>query len=90
MTGITDFIKSVLGAVAPGPQQAFAILKAVLALATAVAEHIREKSLMDAGESKAVARELAALAGRLGIANETRAAVEAMSDDDLDAALKGD
>jgi len=45
---------------------------------------------MDAGEAKATARNLAVLSERLGIADQVRAEVEALSDADLDAELRGD
>lgn len=69
---------------------AIGILKALLALANGIAGYIREENLMKAGEARAVAKSMAALAGRLNIGREIVAEVEAMSDDDLDAELRGD
>ncbi len=69
---------------------ALGILKALLALANGIAGYIREENLMKAGEARAVAKSMAALASRLGIGREITAAVEAMSDDGLDKELRGD
>ena len=69
---------------------ALAIFRAVLALANAIASYLREKQLMDAGEARATAKSLAALSQRLGISNQVVAEVEALSDADLDAELRGD
>ena len=68
----------------------FAVFRAVLALAGILADIVREKQLMDAGEAKATAKSLAAMAERLGIAKEVAAEVAALSDADLDAELRGD
>lgn len=69
---------------------ALAIFRAALALAHIVASYLRERQLMDAGEAKATAKSLAALSQRLGISNAVVAEVEALSDADLDAELRGD
>lgn len=69
---------------------ALAVLNLVLSLASTLANYVREKGLMDAGEAKATARSLAALSERLGIAQEVAREVAAMSDADLDAELRGD
>lgn len=45
---------------------------------------------MNAGEAKATAKSLAALADRLRIGDAVRAEIEAISDEELDAALRGD
>lgn len=66
------------------------ILRLLLSLANSVAAVVREKQLMDAGEAKATARSLAVIAERLGIADKLRAEVEALSDSELDAELRGD
>jgi hypothetical protein len=66
------------------------LLRLVLQLATAIAGIVRSKQLMDAGEAKITAKNLAALSGRLGIADQVKAEVEALSDADLDAELRGD
>lgn len=69
---------------------ALAIFRAVLTLANAIASYLREKQLMDAGEARATAKSLASLSQRLGISNQVVAEVEALSDADLDAELRGD
>lgn len=68
----------------------FKVLQGILALANAVANLVREQKLMDAGEAKAVAGSLAALSSRLGISQEVREAVARLSDEELDAELRGD
>lgn len=69
---------------------AIGILRALLALANGIAGYIREENLMKAGEARAVAKSMAALAGRLNLGRDIVAEVEALSDDDLDAQLRGD
>ncbi len=66
------------------------IAKALLAALHVVASMLREKQLLDAGEGRAVARSLAALSQRLGIAKDVAEEVAALSDADLDADLRGD
>lgn len=66
------------------------LLRTLLSLALAIASIVRSKQLMDAGEAKAAARSLAVIADRLGIADKLRAEVEALSDSELDAELRGD
>jgi hypothetical protein len=67
-----------------------AVFRAVLSLATILADFVRDKQLMDAGEAKATAKSLAALSQRLGIANQVEAEVAALSNDEIDADLRGD
>lgn len=70
-----------------------ALLKGVqvlIAFATTLASLIRNKNLMDAGEAKATARSLAALSHALGISQQVREEVAAMSDEDLNRELRGD
>lgn len=69
---------------------AIGILRALLALANGIAGYIREENLMKAGEARAVAKSMAALAGRLNLGREIVAEVEAMIDEDLNAQLRGD
>lgn len=69
---------------------AIGILRALLALANGIAGFIREENLMKAGEARAVAKSMAGLSQRLGIGREIVAEIEAMSDDELDAELRGD
>lgn len=66
------------------------ILRLLLSLANSIAAVVREKQLLDAGEAKATAKSLAVIADRLGIADKLRAEVEALSDSELDAELRGD
>lgn len=61
-----------------------------LSIANRIAGTVRADKLLDAGEAKATARSLAELASRLGISQEVREAVAALSDADLDAELRGD
>lgn len=65
-------------------------LRTLLSLALAIASIVRSRQLMAAGEAKATARSLAVIAERLGIADKLRAEVEALSDSELDAELRGD
>ena len=67
-----------------------AVLKLVLLLADRIARIIAERDLIAAGEERAVAKSLAAIAGRLGIAQAIAAETAAMSDEALDAELAGD
>ncbi len=66
------------------------IAKGLLAALHVVASMLREKQLLDAGEGRAVARSLAVLSQRLGIAKDVAEEVAALSDADLDADLRGD
>lgn len=65
-------------------------LKLLLSLALSIADTIRERRLMDAGEAKATAKSLVALANRLQLGNELLLEIEAMTDDEIDDALRGD
>jgi hypothetical protein len=65
-------------------------LKAVLVLANTVATLIHDQNLLDAGEAQATAKSLAALSQRLGIANQVAVEVASLSNDELDADLRGD
>jgi hypothetical protein len=62
----------------------------MLSLANAIAGIVREKQLMDAGEAKATAKALAEISGRLAIGNEVTAAIESLTDSELDEALRGE
>lgn len=66
------------------------LIQLVLVLATRIAGTVRADKLMTAGEAKATARSLAALTHALGISQQVREEVAAMSDADLDAELRGD
>lgn len=65
-------------------------LRLLLATASAVANFIRERSLMQAGENAAIARSLAEISDRLKINRELVNQIEAMTDDEIDRALRGD
>jgi hypothetical protein len=67
-----------------------AIFRAVIGLASILADIVREKQLMDAGEAKATAKSLAALSSRLGIAQAVADEVAALSDDEINADLRGE
>ena len=64
------------------------VLKALLALANGIADIVRERQLMQAGEDRAMAKQLTAIAQRLEISDAIRAEVEAMSEGDLDEELR--
>ncbi len=64
------------------------LLRALLSLINYVAEIIRDKQLLDAGEAVATAKSLAVLQSRLGIADQVAAEVDALSDGDVDAELR--
>lgn len=66
------------------------IIKILLSIANTIAKFIQEKQLLDAGESIAVAKSMAELSRRLDVVEQVRTEIEAMSDDELDAALRGD
>lgn len=66
------------------------LLQLLLHIVGAIADIVRNKQLMDAGEAKATARNLAVITDRLGIGALVLAEVEALSDSDLDAELRGD
>lgn len=67
-----------------------AVLKLGLQLLLTLSEFIREKQLLDAGESVAVAKSMAELSRRLDVVEQVRSEIEAMSDDELDRALRGE
>jgi cytochrome c556 len=66
------------------------ILKAVLQLANGIAGIVKDKQLMDAGEAKAMARNLSELASRLDVGADVMAGIEAMRDGEIDDALRGE
>ncbi len=65
-------------------------LKLLLTVANTVSKIVHDQQLLDAGEGRAVAKSLANLSQRLGIANAVAEEVAALSDADLDADLRGD
>ena len=66
------------------------VAKAALQLVLSVSDNIRETQLMEAGEAKATARALTEIAKRLDIGEKVRIEVEAMTDSEIDDALRGD
>lgn len=66
------------------------VLKLVLTLADKIADVVRAKQLMDAGEAKATAKQLAGMAERLGISEALDAERNAMTVDQIKEALKED
>lgn len=67
-----------------------ALLKIVLGLALNISNIIREKRLLDAGAQAEVGRQLALLVQRTDTMDQVTKETEAMTDDELDAALRGD
>ncbi len=66
------------------------VLRLLLSVADKVADIVRSKQLMDAGEARATAKQLAAMAERLGISEALDAERDAMSLDQIKDALKED
>lgn len=60
------------------------VLKAVLSLAALIAEVVRDKQLMDAGRKAEIAVQLAAIAKRVEVTEEIRAAVASLTDAEID------
>jgi hypothetical protein len=65
-------------------------LKLLLTVANTVSKIVHDQQLLGAGEGRAVAKSLASLSQRLGIANAVAEEVAALSNADLDADLRGD
>lgn len=66
------------------------VLRLLLSVADKVADIVRSKQLMDAGEAKATAKQLAAMAERLGISEALDAERNAMPIDKIKDALRED
>jgi hypothetical protein len=66
------------------------ILRLVLSIANSIAEVVRDKQLMDAGEAAATAKSLAALADRLAIGRAVEAEIAALTDQQARDKLKED
>lgn len=64
------------------------VFRIILSLANSVAEIIRNNKLMDAGEAKHFAKDLALLQERLGISDQVAAEVEKLSDQQVDEELR--
>ena len=67
-----------------------ALLRLVLGMALAIANIVRERRLLDAGAQEEVARSLALLIHRTNSMDAVEREIELMSDEDLNAALRGD
>jgi hypothetical protein len=68
----------------------FALLRTLLSLASTIANIVREKKLMDAGAKAEIGRQLIEVTRSAGITDRVRAEIEAMSDEAIDAELRGD
>lgn len=68
----------------------FGLLRLLLSAAYEVAKFVNSRQLMAAGEARATAKALVEIGKRLEIGDQIRAEVEAMTDEDIDAALRGD
>lgn len=66
------------------------LLRIVLSLASSLANIVRERQLMDAGEARNVAKQMTELSKRLDIGEEVMFHIEKMRDEEIDAALRGD
>lgn len=66
------------------------LLRAVLALANYLAQIVRDKQLLDAGEAKATAKSLVELQKRLDIGREVEDEIANLSDQEARDRLKGD
>ena len=66
------------------------LLKIALQFASTVANYLREAKLMDAGAKAEVGRMLADIAHKADVAAQTRVAIAAMSDEDLNRELRGE
>lgn len=66
------------------------LLTTLLAISRTIADIIREKQLMSAGEAQATAKAIAELSHRLELGRQISKGIEDLSDDDIDARLRGD
>lgn len=64
------------------------LLKAVLSIAASIANIVREKQLMDAGEQRAVSKQLSAIIVSAGLAREVEAETLQMSVDQINKDLR--
>lgn len=64
-----------------------AILKTALSIVSTIANYIHEENLMDAGEDRAIAKQMAEIASRLKISDAMLQEIEAMSDEEIDKEL---
>lgn len=68
----------------------FSILSGALKLAGLIAGYLKDRQLMDAGAQREVSKMLGEITHRAGIADQVRAEIAGMSDNDLDAELRGE
>jgi hypothetical protein len=66
------------------------ILSGVLKLANIIAGLMKDRQLLDAGEKKAIAKSLLAVADAVGVSKAVEDEIAAMTDEQVDAALEGD
>jgi hypothetical protein len=66
------------------------ILSGLLKLAVLVGEIMRDRQLLDAGEQKAIAKSLLAVADAVGVGQAVEDEIAAMTDEQVDAALEED
>ncbi len=66
------------------------ILRLFLTIANQIADIVREKQLMDAGEALATAKQLAEIAHSVGIGNEVNAAIDALSEPQVQDEVEAD
>ncbi len=64
------------------------IIKALIGFANYVAEIIRDKRLLDAGEAQHLAKDIALLQKRLGISDQVVAEVSLLTDQEIDDELR--
>jgi hypothetical protein len=66
------------------------LLLALLAMGNSIANIIRERKLLQAGEDLALAKGMAQLAARLELGQTVQKEIEALTDDELNTALRGE
>jgi hypothetical protein len=66
------------------------IFSGVLKLAALIGEIMRDRQLLDAGEKKAIAKSLLAVADAVGVSKAVEDEIAAMTDEQVDAALEED
>jgi hypothetical protein len=66
------------------------ILSGVLKLAKFIAGLMKDRQLLDAGEQKAIAKSLLAVADAVGVSKAVEDEIAAMTDEQVDAALEED
>jgi len=66
------------------------LLSGVLKLAMLIGEIMRDRQLLDAGEQKAIAKSLLAVADAVGVSKAVEDQIAALTDEQVDAALEED